>query len=98
MTKKTITTEEAKGKTLKAEFQHGGSRRQEILDKAAPDVSSCYLPHAVNSAVFHPAKTQEEMAAAKESRKTLLGDPSDKYYNPNKKIFFAFWKDYYFGA
>ena len=34
MTKKTITTEEAKGKTLKAEFQHGGSRRQEILDKA----------------------------------------------------------------
>ena len=32
--KKTITTEEAKGKTLKAEFQHGGSRRQEILDKA----------------------------------------------------------------
>ena len=34
MTKKTITTEEAKGKTLKAEFQHGGSRRQEILDRA----------------------------------------------------------------
>ncbi len=34
MTKKTITTEEAKGKTLKPEFQHGGSRRQEILDKA----------------------------------------------------------------
>jgi hypothetical protein len=32
MTKKTITTEEAKGKTLKPEFQHGGSRRQEILD------------------------------------------------------------------
>ena len=34
MTKKTITTEEAKKKTLKKEFQHGGSRRQEILDKA----------------------------------------------------------------
>ena len=34
MTKKTITTEEAKGKTLKPEFQHGGSRRQEILDRA----------------------------------------------------------------
>ena len=31
---KTITTEEAKDKTLKAEFQHGGARRQEILDKA----------------------------------------------------------------
>ena len=34
MTKKTITTEEAKGKTLKPEFQHCGSRRQEILDRA----------------------------------------------------------------
>ena len=34
MTKKTITTEEAKGKTLKPEFQHGGSRSQEILDRA----------------------------------------------------------------
>ena len=32
--KKTITTEEAKGKTLKAEYQRGGARRQEILDKA----------------------------------------------------------------
>ena len=26
--------EKAKGKTLKPEFQHGGSRRQEILDRA----------------------------------------------------------------
>ena len=34
MTKKTITTEEAKGKTLKPEWQPGGSKRQEILDKA----------------------------------------------------------------
>ena len=34
MTKKTISTEEAKEKTLKAEWQPGGSRRQEILDKA----------------------------------------------------------------
>ena len=32
--RKTITTEEAKGKTLKKEFQRGGPRRQEILDKA----------------------------------------------------------------
>jgi len=34
MTRKTITTEEAKGKTLKPEWMPGGSRRQELLDKA----------------------------------------------------------------
>jgi hypothetical protein len=34
MTKKTITTEEAKGKTLKQEYQRGGSKRKHILDKA----------------------------------------------------------------
>ena len=34
MTKKTITTEEAKGKTLKKEYQRGGAKRQHILDKA----------------------------------------------------------------
>ena len=32
--KKTINTEEAKKKTLKAEWMPGGSRRQELLDKA----------------------------------------------------------------
>ena len=32
--KKTITTEEAKKKTIKPEWQPGGSRRQELLDKA----------------------------------------------------------------
>ena len=34
MTKKTITTEEAKGKTLKKEYQRGGAKRQQILDRA----------------------------------------------------------------
>ena len=32
--KKTINTEEAKKKNLKPEWQPGGSRRQELLDKA----------------------------------------------------------------
>ena len=32
--KKTISTEEAKKKTLKKEWQPGGFRRQELLDKA----------------------------------------------------------------
>jgi hypothetical protein len=34
MSQETISTEEAKGKTLKKEYQRGGSKRQEILDKA----------------------------------------------------------------
>jgi hypothetical protein len=34
MTKDTITTEQAKGKTLKAEYQRGGAKRQQILDRA----------------------------------------------------------------
>ena len=34
MTKKTINTEEAKKKTLKPEWQPGGSKRQELLNKA----------------------------------------------------------------
>ena len=60
----------------------------EIVQKASPKVTSHYLPHAVNSAVFHPASTAEEKQRVKENRLVLLGDPSDKYYNPNKKIFF----------
>ena len=34
MKDKTITTEEAKNKALKKEYQRGGSKRQEVLDKA----------------------------------------------------------------
>ena len=34
MSKETMSTEEAKGKTLKKEYQRGGSKRQHILDKA----------------------------------------------------------------
>ena len=34
MAKDTITTEQAKSKTLKQEYQRGGSKRQEILDRA----------------------------------------------------------------
>jgi glycosyltransferase involved in cell wall biosynthesis len=60
----------------------------EIVKKAAPEVSSCYLPHAVNSSIFHPASTSEEKQRAKENREMLLGDPNEEFYNPNKKIFF----------
>ena len=60
----------------------------EIVQKAAPEVSSCYLPHAVNSSIFHPASNSEERQRVKENREMLLGNPEEKHYNPNKKIFF----------
>jgi glycosyltransferase involved in cell wall biosynthesis len=60
----------------------------EIVQKAAPEVSSCYLPHAVNSEVFKPVTTSEGKEKVKQNREMLLGSPDDKYYNPNKKIFF----------
>ena len=34
-----------------------------IVQDVAPEVDSCYLPHAVNEAIFHPAKTDEEERA-----------------------------------
>ena len=59
----------------------------EILQKAAPDVSSCYLPHAVNDNVFHPCRNQEEKEVVKELRERLLNTVPD-HANPNKKLFF----------
>ena len=40
MTKKTINTDEAKKKTLKPEWQPGGSKRQELLDKAVDYIAN----------------------------------------------------------
>ena len=37
----------------------------EILQNVAPEVDSCYLPHAVHSNIFKPATTQEQLAKAK---------------------------------
>ena len=54
----------------------------EVVKAVAPDVDSCYLPHAVNTTYFHPAKTDEEIQSVTELRNRItLG-------NSKKKIFF----------
>jgi len=58
-----------------------------ILQDVVPDVLSYYLPHAVNNNIFYPFKTPEEKAHVSIIRERLL-DSSEKYKNPNKKIFF----------
>ena len=59
-----------------------------ILQDVVPEVSSFYLPHAVNSAIFHPAKTPEEKEASSVIRQKIIDASIEKYRNPNKKIFF----------
>ena len=58
----------------------------EILQNVAPDVESCYLPHAVHSDIFKPPSTKEETAAAKEIKDAICDKSS--FNNKNKKIFF----------
>ena len=60
----------------------------EILKRVSPTVHSEYLPHAVNSTFFHPAKTPEEKQAAAELREQLIGRSSPRLRNPKKKLFF----------
>ena len=59
----------------------------QILKDVAPDVSSCYLPHAVNNNVFYPFKTTEEVAR-KEIVKERIMESTANLKNPNKKVFF----------
>jgi len=58
----------------------------EILKEVAPDVNSTYLPHAVNSNVFYPAKTSEDREATLKVKNKILDSSEPK--NPDKKIFF----------
>jgi len=58
-----------------------------ILQDVVPEVPSYYLPHAVNNNIFYTFKTPEEKAHVSIIRERLL-DSSEKYKNPNKKIFF----------
>ena len=58
----------------------------EILQNVAPEIDSCYLPHAVHSNIFRPATTQEELAKVAEVKEAINEKSSMK--NPNKKIFF----------
>ena len=57
-----------------------------ILQTVAPNVESCYLPHAVHSNIFRPATTPAEIEQVKEVRKAI--DDMSSMKNPKKKIFF----------
>ena len=59
-----------------------------ILQEVSPEVSSCYLPHAVNSNVFYKYKTREKKEIIKNMRKKLCVESSQKHKNMNKTIFF----------
>jgi len=61
---------------------------REILSNVSPEVSSCYLPHAVNSNVFYKYKTDEEKAKIEILRNRITVESSNNHKNPNKKIFF----------
>jgi glycosyltransferase involved in cell wall biosynthesis len=58
------------------------------ISKVAPNVSSCYLPHAVNSNIFYKFKTEEKKNIINMLRQQITVESSQKHKNPNKKIFF----------
>ena len=60
----------------------------EILKNVSPDVSSCYLPHAVNSNVFYKYKTDEEKAKLEILKNRITVESTLHHKNPKKKIFF----------
>ena len=60
----------------------------EILRDVAPEVSSHYLPHAVDPEAFHKFKTEEERALCAEVRTNIAVNSSIKFKNKDKKIFF----------
>ena len=59
----------------------------EILKQTAPDVNSCYLPHAVNSNVFYKYKTDEKLKNVEDIRNRICVESSKNYKNSKKKIF-----------
>jgi glycosyltransferase involved in cell wall biosynthesis len=59
-----------------------------IVKEVAPDVNATYLPHAVNSDVFHKFKDKERQSIAENIRKRICIEATKKYKNTNKKIFF----------
>jgi len=53
-----------------------------LVQEVAPDVHSCYLPHAVNEEFFHPVRNNQEKQARVILRSRMTRG------NDNKKIFF----------
>tara|TARA_Y100000592_G_scaffold54185_1_gene85431 strand:+ start:764 stop:2050 length:1287 start_codon:yes stop_codon:yes gene_type:complete len=60
----------------------------DIVKQTAPDVSSCYLPHAVNSNIFYKYKTDDKLSLIQELRNKTTVLSTQNFKNPNKKIFF----------
>tara|TARA_Y100000034_G_scaffold115529_1_gene152798 strand:+ start:1078 stop:2364 length:1287 start_codon:yes stop_codon:yes gene_type:complete len=60
----------------------------QILKEVAAEVSSCYLPHAVDPKFYHPASTPEEKNNVKQVRTRIAVESSINQKNINKKIFF----------
>lgn len=60
----------------------------DIVKEVSPDVSSRYLPHAVNSNVFYKYKTDELKQQVKDTRTKLTVESSRKFKNKEKTIFF----------
>ena len=60
----------------------------EIVKQAAPEVPSCYLPHAVNQKWFHKFTDAESKRQIKSVREQILSFGDEEFNNPKKKIFF----------
>jgi len=58
-----------------------------ILETVAPDVESCYLPHAVNSDIFKKFTSSEDKENIKKTRQSIFNMASPENRNKNKKIF-----------
>ena len=60
----------------------------EAVKSVAPDVSSCYLPHAVDPTIFRPYTSTEEKQLVKALREKIAVGSTVNHKNPDKKIFF----------
>ena len=60
----------------------------QIVKEAAPEVSTCYLPHAVNQTWFKKLTTKEDKEKIASIKQQILDFAADEFKNPNKKIFF----------
>jgi len=61
---------------------------QEIVETVSPEVSSCYLPHAVNSSIFYKYTGKEQRQMVDVLRHRIAVESSVNHKNLNKKIFF----------
>jgi len=60
----------------------------QAVQEVAPEVSSCYVPHAVNSEVFFKYKSDDLKQQIKAIRNRICVESSENLKNLNKKIFF----------